>query len=572
MLVIAAVTAASLLIVRHRLGKQIVANLSDDLVHSVESFQNMESERLAELDRRNALLANLPSLKALMTTRDKVTIADASVQFWKVSGNDLFAVSNAAGRVMTAYTKAFPHDPALEANLETAIRFPDRHYLLSGSTLYQYSVRPLFFGSEESGTLLGYVISGDAIDTPFVTGISHASDVHAAFLDGDHVVVSTTPHLPVGASFHSDGERAAPLTLSGERFLSTSRTVSVGRQGPLQLVVFKPFARAEREAGEIDRLVLIVGVSAIAVGITLMLVISGLLTGPLEVLAASVRAFGAGRVEQVLPENGPREVRELSVAFASMREEIQMTNHALLEAERLATIGRIASSVSHDLRHYLATIYANAEFLASGNLSAPERREIFEDLGSAVHGTTDLLDSLLIFSRSGPSVRRQHELLATLLEQTIALARKHPDAQGATFTATYEDPVDTEALVDARQIERAIYNLLLNACQARTAPEAPLHVHVDLKTCSDSLTLLVTDDGAGVPNEVRERIFEPFVSQGKQKGTGLGLTLVSSIAMDHGGHANLISSRAGETVFSVTIKRSSGKLSAQETAAKERQA
>src|SRR6202041_2569473 len=119
----------------------------------------------------------------------------------------------------------------------------------------------------------------------------------------------------------------------------------------------------------------------------------------------------------------------LSTSFSRMRSEIQKANQAVLESERLATIGRMASSVSHDLRHYLAAIYANAEFLASDRLSTQERAEIFGDIRAAVHGTTEMIESLLIFSRTGSTFRRAPELMATLVERAAALVRVHPDAE-----------------------------------------------------------------------------------------------------------------------------------------------
>ena len=68
------------------------------------------------------------------------------------------------------------------------------------------------------------------------------------------------------------------------------------------------------------------------------------------------------------------------------------------------------------------------------------------------------------------------------------------------------------------------------------------------------------DDGPGVPDGIRDSLFEPFVSEGKQKGTGLGLTLVSSIATEHEGSAQLVSSRPGETIFRMSILRRSGNM------------
>jgi len=230
----------------------------------------------------------------------------------------------------------------------------------------------------------------------------------------------------------------------------------------------------------------------------------------------------------------------------------------LLESERLATIGRMASSVSHDLRHYLAAVYANSEFLASDRLSAKERAEIFADIRTAVHGTTDMIESLLIFSRTGASVRKSPEFMAPLLERATALMRAHPDAEGVTLVTHYGVTSETEAVVDGKQMERAIYNLLLNACQAARAVGSTAMVSIALDVRPDVMIVNVIDNGPGVPDNIRKSLFDPFVSEGKHKGTGLGLTLTHRIALEHGGGVVLLSSRPGETIFQMKIARDLG--------------
>jgi signal transduction histidine kinase len=286
-----------------------------------------------------------------------------------------------------------------------------------------------------------------------------------------------------------------------------------------------------------------------------MIVVSRLLTRPLEELSRSVHAFGLGDVEHRVPRHGTQEVRQLSTAFARMRSEIQKANQAVLESERLATIGRMASSVSHDLRHYLAAIYANSEFLASDRFSPKERAEIFSDIRAAVSGTTDMLESLLIFSRTGKRVQRKPELMATLLERATALVRTHPDAEGVTMVSHCDAPAETSALVDGKQIERAISNLLLNACQSVRAMGTSACVAVTLEVLNGQIIVNVIDNGPGVPSSIRMNLFEPFVSEGKQKGTGLGLTLAHCIALEHGGEVILLRSRPGETIFQMKVTR-----------------
>ena len=126
----------------------------------------------------------------------------------------------------------------------------------------------------------------------------------------------------------------------------------------------------------------------------------------------------------------------------------------------------------------------------------------------------------------------------------------------------YGDPIDTAAGVDGKQIERAIFNLLLNACQAVRSGEGKHAVIATLVGRDSEMVLSVVDNGMGVPDKIRLNLFEPFVSEGKQKGTGLGLTLAHCIAVEHGGDVVLLSSRPGETVFQMKIAR--GPLQASE--------
>ena len=88
-----------------------------------------------------------------------------------------------------------------------------------------------------------------------------------------------------------------------------------------------------------------------------------------------------------------------------MRSSLLRSQQSLLEAERLATIGRMASSISHDLRHSLAAIVANAEFLCESGLTGDQREELYREVRVGVNQMTDLIDSLLEFSRTRESLR-----------------------------------------------------------------------------------------------------------------------------------------------------------------------
>lgn len=558
-LTIASATFGSLLIIRHQLESQITHDLSTDLTHSVATFQNLEAQRLSALERENALLADLPSLRALMTTSDKLTIEDAGVEFWKISDSDLFALADNQGRVVAAYGKDLPDTEAVSADLQQLFRTRAPRYLVSSDRLYACSMRPLYFGKEKDGVLLGYVITGFVIGPELLHQIGQATGVDAVFLTQHRSLASTLDEstlrdLTSSANLaQPDPNAPVSLTLGNQRFIAGIRDLSANNSVPLQLVVLKSFDQAKKSIRQIDRLVLFAGFLSLIIGTLLMIWLSTIVTRPLEDLATGVRAFGIGDSKHLLPTDGTREVRELSIAFASMRDEILRANQALLESERLATIGRMASSVSHDLRHYLASVYANSEFLATSPLSEQERTEILSDIRIAVHGTTELIESMLIFSRTGPAIRRSHELAATLVEHALTLLRAHPDAAGVRLTSKLCEPADTAALVDGKQIERAIYNLLLNACQSARTGDNEASVEVRLQVQNGMIAIEVQDNGPGVPESIRTNLFQPFVSEGKQKGSGLGLTLAYCIAAEHGGEVVLVATGPGETIFRMTI-------------------
>jgi signal transduction histidine kinase len=559
-MIIATTTFASLLTIRHRLQSVLTANLSADLVRSIATFENMQAQRMTALNRENALLADLPDLRALMTTSDDRTIEDGGARFWKVGGDDLFALANRDGRIVAAYTGNGAAGKTLRDDL-VAFSASPRPYFISGNNLFATSVRPIYFGSEANGTILGYVISGFAIDRGTVSQLSKATSVDALFVTSNRALAgSLAPAVesplaahPIAAS--SEHDAAVTVTLAQERYLAVARDLSPQSSAPLELIELKSLKEEEQSIREIDRLVLSAGLLALLTGTALMTVLSRAVTRPLEQLATGVRAFAAGDSAHILPYRGTMEVRELSTAFAGMRQEILTTHQALLESERLATIGRMASSVSHDLRHYLAAVYANSEFLASGKLTDEERTEILTEIRTAVDGTTELLESLLIFSRSGPGIRRSHQYVATLVDRAVAMVRAHPDAANVEFTLRNQNPIETEAVVDGKQIERAIYNLVLNGCQTLHNSSQSPRVAVTLDVRPGEIILGVMDNGNGVPESIRTTLFEPFVSEGKQKGSGLGLTLAQCIAAEHGGDVTLVSSRPGETIFRMSIAR-----------------
>jgi signal transduction histidine kinase len=225
----------------------------------------------------------------------------------------------------------------------------------------------------------------------------------------------------------------------------------------------------------------------------------------------------------------------------------------LIEAERMSAIGRMACSISHDMRHSLTAIYASAEFLERHDIGASVRADLLLEIQEAVHAMTDRIDSLLQFGSSGRKNLRVPERVSLVVEKAIAAVKFHPDGRNVSIAVGKFPPA--EAPIDARSFESAIYNLLLNACQAAMGSARVPKVKVHLKEVDERIYVTISDNGPGIPASVRRTLFDPFVTAGKPNGTGLGLTLARRIAEEHGGSVCLEESNPEGAVFTLSLTK-----------------
>jgi signal transduction histidine kinase len=561
-------TALSLIAVRLTLHSQIQRDLRSDLQHSVDTFLNLERQRREMLAHEAALLADLPSLKALMTTQDTRTIQDGGKEFWRVSGSDLFQLYDRSGTLVASYgpdqrAGQFPMAPQASKSMRNVIDRPyETRTLVFEGRLYEVIAQPLTFGSLTDGTLLGYVVLGSSVDQHVAKEVSQAAAAEVAFTVDSRIMVTTLP-LELQASLAANSAlRDLPpgsfvnVDLARQRYLAAVTPLS--SQGPgqvdhVQLVVLRSYSDATRLIGTINRWLAGLGLLALVLGTLIASSISRRVTRPLEALVDGARALGRGDFRYRLSGGGTAEIRELTQAFDHMRVELEGSQRALVDAERLATIGRMASSISHDLRHYISAIYANAEFLSLSTTPQSEREELIFEVETAVHGMTDLLDSLLGFSKTGKALLPSYESIPYLIERAASLLRAHPEAR--SLDLHLDDLPSVEAWVDATKIVRAVFNLLLNACQAANRGTLTPRVTLTLTNEQQEIVVRVEDNGPGVPPSLVATMFEPFVSRERQNGTGLGLTLAQHIAQEHGGCVQLEESAPGRTVFCLRLNR-----------------
>lgn len=557
LLISAGLTCTSLLLVRHSVQKQIRREIFADLRNSVSTFQNFQRERELTLTHSAELLADVPNLRALMTTQHEATIQDASSGLWRLAGSDLFLLADRTGRVVALHTASpgLTREMAQQSLAATLSDESSGHWWFGGQHLYEVFLRPIYFGPAEENHLLGFLAIGYEIDDRLTSQVGRIAASQVAFYYGDTVVKTTL--TPVQESELArqrvlqppSGDPPAEAQLGEERFLTTSLELAGGKNPSVRLIVLKSYDQATAFLDSLNRLLVALGLAAVLGGSALVFFISHTFTRPLGNLVEGVRALEKGDFSYALDARGGDEVAEVTRAFNRMRDSLRKTQQELLEAERLATIGRMASSISHDLRHSLAAIVANAEFLCESRLSPEQREELYQEVRVAVNQMTDLIDSLLEFSRTRESLRPTFGNVKDSVERVIGAIRSHPEFHPVRITLSQEG--NSAGWFDPRKLERALYNLLLNSCEA-VVPEDG-RIHVGLNEVRGGVEIRVSDNGRGIPETIRGQLFEPFISHGKENGTGLGLTVVQKIVQDHGGDVIVEKTSAEGTVFRLLL-------------------
>ena len=408
----AALTFTTLLVVRHTVQQEVRLGIQRDLENSVSAFHSFQKQREMTLERSAALLADLPNVRALMTTHDPATIQDASRDLWQLGGSDLLLLADSSGKVMAL--QAAPPEVTLRQGQDF---FPQVMFYFRNAPLVvcrRPSLRSIspgyLFWPASRHQVLGYLMLGYEIDDQVARDLSRVAASEVAFRYGDVIVRSTlkpaqesellSVPLRTAAGGPPQGDQ---IRLGGETFLATAVNLPTPGAAALNLWVLKSFDRATAFLRSLNELLLALGLTALLAGSLLVFLISHTFTRPLETLVAGVRALEQGDYAYPLQARGGDEVAELTGTFDRMRKNLQKTQRELLDAERLATIGRMASSISHDLRHSLAAMMANAEFLCESNLTPRQREDLYAEIRIAVDQMTELIESLLEFSRTRES-------------------------------------------------------------------------------------------------------------------------------------------------------------------------
>lgn len=291
--------------------------------------------------------------------------------------------------------------------------------------------------------------------------------------------------------------------------------------------------------------------------------VAGSFFGEVGVFTGEKRALGAvakdkARIARV-PEPTVKRIIEDSEAVRQILQSVishlkSTTNHYMdevMRTEKFALVGTMVSSILHDFKNPFSIISLGSTIIQNRHKDDPKTAKICNDMERQIRRMVDMANDLAAFARGEHQIEIAHISLDTLFQHFGELNRPFFEDESVKLKlagngATLQG--------DASRMLRVLQNLVGNAIDAIHAAEIEGEIDVTAVEEGDEVLIRVQDNGPGIPTDIRESFFEPFVTQGKNEGTGLGTAIVKSIVLAHKGEIDFETSAKG-TTFTIRLPK-----------------
>lgn len=309
-------------------------------------------------------------------------------------------------------------------------------------------------------------------------------------------------------------------------------------------------------------------IALILFGFALSVILSKIILSPLQKLESTVRKINAGEFDLRLDVDGDVETVSLQKSFNTMLDTLDLARESLartiqllqdksvqlVESEKLASIGTLASGVAHEINNPLANISLTAETMrdAGSNIDDEEREELIADIITQTDRASDVVHNLLGFARSMKNNKTDAVDIIAVLQHAVRLVAHEIKLHDIHL---HMDIPDVNFLVRGNKgrLEQVFVNIMLNGIQAMD-DGGELALRLDMHGEDEFVILEIEDTGPGISDENMKSIFDPFfTTKSIGEGTGLGLYVSYGIIQEHGGEIE-VKSKVGEgTVFRIRL-------------------
>jgi signal transduction histidine kinase len=511
-------------------------SLMEEAQSSSKAYQALWEARAGILESLASVLSGMPATAKALQARDPEAVRSI-LSLWerapsKLRGHSFLLLTDAAGEVITHHPAVLPFELDAKPLVSAAsVQFPrqGRGFFVQNSMLHQVVLNPLYEGGSLSGVLIaGFSVNHQvALDLKASTGRSEF-----IFVSRGQVFGSTMNDRATGAVVRNlTRDQPSPLVSDGlVEYVPLGRELIDLRNQPVgSLYILRSFEETNENVARLRRRIFFIWEGAIILGLLLTYLAVERIVKPVKDLDRAASEVAMQNYDFRVSVESDDELGRLASTFNKMCESLQSARAELIRRERVATIGRLASSIVHDLRNPLAAIYGGSEMLVDTQPRPDQTRRIAENIYRASRRIQELLDDLVRVTR-GKTNMDGHCSLRELVQD--ALSSLEPAAQTLGVKLDVKIDPHIEVMVDRPRVEGVFVNLVQNALDVM--PNGG-EVRITASSEGSAVMMEVADTGPGIAYEIRGQLFQPFVSHGKKNGLGLGLALARQTMLDHGG-------------------------------------
>jgi signal transduction histidine kinase len=537
--------------------------LEDEVGAGLRAYESLWEARAERLKSVSLIMSRSPAVRMAFGTADQATIRDTAAELWDTvapSRTSFLFVSAPDGHVLASLGQSVsrPKSPPPALPVTAAAReFPNQAtgFLVNEGRLYQMVFTPVYVAAEQGAALLNVLVAGFEVDAGLATELKQSTGSDFLFFSRDRVMASTLPataRLPLSL----DDRLPQIIRIDGVDYAELVKPLADVAGAPVgELRVLRSFEGTRQRVRALGYEILAIWFCAVLGGLAVTYLLARRIVGPVKALDRAASEISRGNYDAHVPVSGSDELGRLAQTFNSMCASIRHARDELIRHERIETVGRLSTSIVHDLRNPLAAIYGGAEMLVDANLSSSQVRRLAESIYQASRRIMAMLQELADATRGrSDGAPRRHEI-CRLRDVVLAASDALADAASARgISVSCEVPEQIELPLDRPSMERVFQNLIANAIEAMPhGGRVAVRAEGDDANGARATTVLVEDNGPGIPEELRSHLFEPFASAGKHHGMGLGLALSRQTVIAHGGELSVRSSDTRGTTFVMTL-------------------
>ena len=556
-------------IVQSNATRLTALSLEDEVKTSSHAYESLWQSRANMLASVSLVLSRMSDVRAAFSTGDQATIRDTAGEIWdKISREDaIFLVADPRGFVIAslgglrgATRQVLPVVQAASAH------FPKQAagFMLQDGRLYQIAVTPVYVQSGTGPALLNVLIAGYTVDQRASQSLKEATGgSDFVFLSGGQVIASTLDHAAEkeATALPSPGAGLHQIRIGDKQYSVLASPLLDVESKPLgELRIYRTFEAARQRIDMLRRNIIAIWFVSMLTGLALTYLIARRILEPVRTLDLAAAEIGRGNYDFRVPEQSTDELGRLAKTFNAMCASIRNARDELIRQERIATIGRMSTSLVHDLRNPLAAIYGGAEMLVDDELSPGQVKRLAANIYRSSRRIQELLQDLVEVAKGRASKTELCRLRDIVAAACDAYA---PVAEAQSVAVEIAIPDSIEIPLDRSRIERVFVNMINNSLEAMPGGGS---LRISAKRDLDSVLVEVEDTGPGIAQEIAGRLFQPFVSAGKKNGLGLGLALSRQTVLDHGGDLWVESQPGHGAHFMVRLPLRSGGLVGAEAA------